>query len=137
MVAVILVSGVGSFVDYRKEIRFVEKRNASNAVKRVSIQIKIAPTDILTRQFGKNSNQARQVRNEFYFKPESWPVSCFICPNEFKSPLLRSSLSSQFLNFIPFSGERYPQWIKARAHASQEAPRRRYRSDHLRYVHPR
>jgi len=37
MVAVILVSGVGSFVDYRKEIRFVEKRNASNAVKRVNV----------------------------------------------------------------------------------------------------
>jgi len=37
MVAVILVSGVGSYVDYRKEIRFVEKRNASNAVKRVNV----------------------------------------------------------------------------------------------------
>jgi len=27
MVAVILVSGVGSTVDYRKELKFVEKRN--------------------------------------------------------------------------------------------------------------
>jgi hypothetical protein len=103
MVAVILVSGVGSFVDYRKEIRFVEKRNASNAVKRVSMQIKIVPTVIITRQFGKNSNQDHQVLNEFYFKPESWPVSRFICPTEFKSPSL-SSLSSQCLNFIPLLG---------------------------------
>jgi hypothetical protein len=107
MVAVILVSGVGSFVDYRKELRFVEKRNASNAEKRVSLPIKIAPTVIITRQFGKNSNHDRQVLNEFYFKPESRPVSCFICPNEFKSPFL-SSLSSQCLNFIPFLGERDP-----------------------------
>jgi len=37
MVAVILVSGVGSTVDYRKELRFVEKRNESNSVKRVTV----------------------------------------------------------------------------------------------------
>jgi len=37
MVAVILVSGVGSTVDYRKELRFVQKRNESNAVKRVTV----------------------------------------------------------------------------------------------------
>ena len=37
MVAVILVSGVGSTVDYRKEVRFVEKRNESNAVKRITV----------------------------------------------------------------------------------------------------
>jgi Ca2+ transporting ATPase len=37
MVAVILVSGVGSTVDYRKEVRFVDKRNKSNAGKRVTV----------------------------------------------------------------------------------------------------
>lgn len=37
MVAVVLVSGVGSSVDYKKELRFVEKRNASNNAKRVTV----------------------------------------------------------------------------------------------------
>jgi len=32
MVAVILVSGVGSTVDYKKELKFVEKRNQSTAL---------------------------------------------------------------------------------------------------------
>jgi len=37
MLAVILVSGVGSTVDYRKEVRFVEKRNHSESVKRCTV----------------------------------------------------------------------------------------------------
>lgn len=38
MVAVLVVSGVGSIVDYRKEIEFVKRRNESDAKKSVWIK---------------------------------------------------------------------------------------------------
>merc|ERR1740138_1000946 len=37
MVAVLVVSGVGSVVDYRKEVAFVEKRNATELEKKVTL----------------------------------------------------------------------------------------------------
>jgi hypothetical protein len=36
MVAVLVVSGVGSIVDWKKEVAFVEKRNATETEKKVS-----------------------------------------------------------------------------------------------------
>jgi hypothetical protein len=39
MVAVLVVSGVGSVVDYKKEVAFVEKRNATEDEKVVSTDL--------------------------------------------------------------------------------------------------
>lgn len=66
MVAVILVSGVGSTVDYRKEVRFVEKRNESNAVKRVSESFResqLGPRNALKRGRITRQSQSFQIRS--------------------------------------------------------------------------
>lgn len=37
MIAVLVVSGVGSVVDYKKEVAFVDKRNVTESEKKVSL----------------------------------------------------------------------------------------------------
>ena len=41
MVAVLVVSGVGSVVDYRKEVEFVNKRNLSDSLRKVSFTFSV------------------------------------------------------------------------------------------------